>query len=53
MNLFVLFDDRAITQKKYEGNFASCPARKDAVSPSFFSGDTPSPNKKINSFLEK
>ena len=52
MNLFVLFGDGAITRKKKnDGNFASCATRSDAVSVIFFSGDTPSPNKKINSFL--
>jgi hypothetical protein len=49
MNLFVLFGDGAITQKKkyiYNGNFASCATRNDMQFPDiFFSGDTPSPNK--------
>jgi hypothetical protein len=52
MNLFVLFGARAIARKKSDGNFASCATRNDAVSRHFFflgGGDTPSPNKKINS----
>jgi hypothetical protein len=55
MDLFVLFGDGAIIRKKKnDGNFASpvCATRNDAVSCHFFfSGDTPSPIKKINSFL--
>jgi hypothetical protein len=39
-------------EKKNDGNFASCAPRNDAVSVIFFSGDTPLPNKKINSFLK-
>jgi hypothetical protein len=47
MNLFVLFGDGGITRK-----FASCATRNDAVFHHFFPGDTPSPNKIINSFLK-
>jgi hypothetical protein len=45
MNLFVLFDDGAITRKKNDGSFASCATRNYAVSVIFFLDDTPSPNK--------
>jgi hypothetical protein len=52
MNLIVLFGDGAITRKN-DGNFASCATRNDAVCfRHFSSGDTLSPNKKINSFLK-
>jgi hypothetical protein len=44
MNLFVLFGDGAITRQKNDGNFASCAM----YNCHFFSGDTPSQNKKNN-----
>jgi hypothetical protein len=41
------------SEKKNDGNFASCATRNDAVSRHFFSGwILPSTNKKINSFLK-
>jgi hypothetical protein len=52
MNLFVLFGDEAFTSKKNDGNVASYATRNDVVFRHFFSGDTPSPNTKINSFLK-
>jgi hypothetical protein len=53
-NLFIYFFlvmEVSPEEKKNEGNFASCAMRNDAVFCHFFSGDTLSPNKRINSFL--
>jgi hypothetical protein len=38
-------------RKKNDGNFASCATYNNAVFRHFFGVDIPSPNKKINSFL--
>jgi hypothetical protein len=46
MNLFVLFDDGAITRKNItETLHLTCATRNGAVS-QYFSGDIPSPNNK-------
>jgi hypothetical protein len=52
MNLFVLFSDGAITGKKKMTETLHHALRTLMQFPIiFFFGDTPSPNKKINSFL--
>jgi hypothetical protein len=52
MNLFVLFGDGAITRKKNDGNLHHALRAMMQFPVIFFPGDTPSPNKKINSFLK-
>jgi hypothetical protein len=53
MNLFVLFVDGAITRKKMtETLHHVLRAMMQFPVFLFFSGDTPSSNKKINSFLK-
>jgi hypothetical protein len=52
MNLIVLFGDGAITRKKMTETLHHALRAIMQFSVIFFSGDTPSPNNKINSFLK-
>jgi hypothetical protein len=53
MNLFYLFGDGSINRKKNLRKFCIMRYAQWCSIPSFFLGDTPSPNKKINSFLKE
>jgi hypothetical protein len=53
MNLLVLFDDGAITRKKMTETLHHALLAMMQFPVIFLGGDTPSSNKKINSFLKE